>query len=156
MTELKSPTDNTQPIPELKDYSKSPFFDRVVPTVITLHSHYLLSVNSIAFSPDGKTIASAGGDGIIKLWDVANGRELFALKSYWTTNSIRSMETVAFSRDGKYIASSGSVVIRNADKAVRIWEVATGNLVMTVNGQIGHFPFPAPQRACVHIQHLSL
>src|SRR5713101_2959025 len=57
-------------------------------------------VNSVAFSPDGKTLASASDDNTIKLWDVTSGTELRSLEGH--SSEVRS---VAFSPDGKTLAS---------------------------------------------------
>src|ERR1051325_27064 len=56
-------------------------------------------VKTIAFSPDGKLLASAGADNTVKLWDVASGKELRSL--YGHSNEISA---VAFSGDGKLLA----------------------------------------------------
>ena len=58
------------------------------------------TVASVAFSPDGKTLASGSIDKTIKLWDVATGKELATLKGH--TDVVWS---VAFSPDGKTLAS---------------------------------------------------
>src|SRR4051812_15807356 len=59
------------------------------------------TVFSTAYSPDGKTLASASGDKTIKLWDVATGKEQATLKGH--TGSVGS---VTFSPDGKTLASA--------------------------------------------------
>jgi WD40 repeat protein len=91
-------------------------------TVATLsgHTHY---VYSVAFSPDGKILASGSWDNTIKLWDVATGREVRTLKGH--TNSVNS---VAFSPDGKILAS-GSL-----DETIKLWDVATGREIRTFSG----------------------
>jgi WD40 repeat protein len=69
----------------------------------------------VAFPPHGGTLASAGSDGVIRLWDVATGKNTATLKGH--TGSVRS---IAFSPDGKALASCST------DKSIRLWDLAGG------------------------------
>ncbi len=71
-------------------------------------------VDSVAFSPDGKTVASGSRDKTIKLWDVATAKEIATLSGHsdWVVS-------VAFSPDGKTLASA------SYDETIRLWDVAT-------------------------------
>ena len=83
----------------------------------------VLSVNvySVAFSPDGETLASGSGDlandanNTVRLWDVSTGTEKQVLTGH--TDAVRS---VAFSPDGQTLASG------SGDNTVRLWDVSTG------------------------------
>ena len=70
-------------------------------------------VSSVAFSPDGKTLASASGDQSVILWDVASRK---AIGEPLKGHSAQVM-SVAFSPDGKTLASA------SADKTVMLWDV---------------------------------
>jgi WD40 repeat protein len=72
-------------------------------------------VNAVAFSPDGKTVASGSWDKTIRLWDAATGEERQKLEGHDS-----SVNAVAFSPDGKTVASESD------DKTVRLWDAATG------------------------------
>lgn len=72
-------------------------------------------VHSVAFSPDGRMLASASIDGSIKLWDVAGGTELTTLRGH--TNGVYG---VAFSPDGRTLASV------SIDGTVKLWQTETG------------------------------
>ncbi|MFJ5050394.1 hypothetical protein [Streptomyces sp. NPDC088719] len=78
---------------------------------------------SVAFSPDGKTVASGGShdDGTVRVWDTSTGRTRATLTGH--TDSVHS---VAFTPDGRTLASSGS------DGTVRLWNVATGKTRLTM------------------------
>lgn len=70
---------------------------------------------SIAFSPDGATLASGGDDKAVHLWDTTSGTQIRALEGH--TGGVYS---VAFSPDGKTLASAGK------NNEVRLWDSATG------------------------------
>ena len=87
------------------------------------HSDYVMSV---AFSPDGKRIASGSHDRTVKVWDADTGREVMTLKGH-----SQPAWSVAFSPDGKRIASG------SGDSTVKVWDAETGREVMTLKGHRG-------------------
>jgi WD40 repeat protein/serine/threonine protein kinase len=72
-------------------------------------------VRGVAFSPDGRRLASGSSDGTVKVWDYATGQELPAPKGHPD-----SVNCVAFSPDGRRLASGSS------DGTVKVWDYATG------------------------------
>ncbi|MDJ0606009.1 WD40 repeat domain-containing protein, partial [Microcystis sp. M53602_WE12] len=72
------------------------------------------SVNSVNFSPDGKTLVSGSDDGTIILWDVETGKEIRTLKGH-----DGSVNSVNFSPDGKTLVSGSD------DNTIKLWNLGT-------------------------------
>lgn len=89
-------------------------------------------VNAVRFSPDGKRLATGGGEptrgGEIKIWDVSNGK---LLQSFTNTHS-DAVFSLEFSPDGKYLASGA------ADKFVKVLDLDSGKVVKIFEGHTHH------------------
>lgn len=90
------------------------------------------SVNSVAFSPDGRLLASGSDDNTVKLWEVNTGQVYLTMRGH--SNSVIS---VAFSPDNQLLAS-GSI-----DSTVIIWEVKIGQVQQILNGDSGYLAIVA-------------
>jgi WD40 repeat protein len=88
------------------------------------------AVRSLAYSPDGRLLASGGHDKKVHIWDPSSGKEQAALKGHGA-----AIYAVAFSPDGATLASGGAFVwLQEAGQqprlqlAVRLWDAASGEL----------------------------
>ncbi len=77
----------------------------------------------VAFSPDGRHVATGSVDHTIKIWEVATGRELRTLAGH-----IGTVKAIAFSPDAQMLASGGN------DGKIKFWEAASGREAASLAG----------------------
>jgi WD40 repeat protein len=88
----------------------------------TLQGHSIW-IGRIAWSPDGRFLASPSSDQTIRLWDAQTGQHLRTLEGH--TDPVNS---VVWSPDGKALASG------SADKTIRLWDAQAGRSLQTLEG----------------------
>jgi WD40 repeat protein len=99
-----------------KPRSYSPAADAKFPLDTLVSATGEGGINALAFSPDGKVLASGGWDDTVRLWNVETGKEIRRLDAHKAM-----VGHVAFSPDGKLLASRGGL-----DGTVRVWDPTTG------------------------------
>ena len=87
------------------------------------------SVNALAWSPDGKVLASASRDKTVRLWDATTGQQRFELVGHG-----ESVRSVAWSPDGQMLASADD------DKFIHLWDPARGKPIGRIVGDGNSWP----------------
>lgn len=95
----------------------------VIEPIEGMPQYYSRSVSALAFSPDGRMLATGDLFHAVKLWDLNSHKQLLSLEGH-----TESISVVAFSADGKTLASGG------LDNLITLWSVDTGDVLATFNG----------------------
>ncbi|HEX7450245.1 MAG TPA: protein kinase, partial [Pirellulales bacterium] len=99
------------------------YWQRLIDTPLVTFQGHQREVAAVAISSSGRLAASASHDGIAKIWQLENGRELQTLRGHKDV-----VASVALSPDDKQLATA------SFDGTVKIWDVATGNERATLRG----------------------
>ena len=93
-------------------------------TALYIYRGHSASVGTVAWSPDGKRIASGSNDSAVQVWDATNGGHVYTYRRH-----ADHVNAVAWSPDGKHIASGSD------DVTSQVWDAVNGRHILAYRGQ---------------------
>lgn len=81
------------------------------------------TISDLSFSPDGQVLITSGGDGTVRMWDVASGQHL---RCYEESTGLSLLASASFSPDGLMIMS-------HRNEAVTVWNALTGEVIQRID-----------------------
>jgi WD40 repeat protein len=120
------PPPPSHPLPSVAP-NAAPVLPATIPS-LNFKEHSIYSIESIAFSPDGRLLAAASINKAIWIYEMPSGRltqQLKGHRGWWVLGSVNS---VAFGPDSRLLASAG------ADKTIRLWDIERGEQIHCLEG----------------------
>lgn len=102
------------------------FLSAQSPVEIVIQTGHYDEIQALAFSPDGKYLASGGKDGKVIIWDLTTGKLFREMKAHGD-KGVTGVTTVIFSNDGKRVIAGGD----RRDNLILCWDWATGDTIWT-------------------------
>lgn len=108
---------------------------RAIGTIFRTYSVHTGWVLAVAWEPEGNRIASAGGDGVVRVWDADSTETLLTYRGHaWLSEKVNwppKIYTIAWSPEGLRLASAGD------GRKVYVWDATTGQTITEYNGHSG-------------------